>query len=280
MRKPRRMLGKLTGFAILSCAILVAWFLIRPPATAATMQAPPPPPDTPTPTVTPTGTGTATSTPTQTSTPTATNTPTPTGTSTPTNTPTATNTATPSATPTRTPTTETSPYPPPLTNTPRPTATKEKGKPDPNCQSVVEGTVFDGAGQPARGATVTINGEGWSNSMMTDDGGHYGFGGLCAGTVTLQATLPNGQVTPAATASLTGQNTVHLDLRVSSSGTTVPSATAVSQQTPTPEPDMPATGHSGWLLVGGAMLGVLLLLSAGARRLLGARERTGKPGGH
>ena len=46
-----------------------------------------------------------------------------------------------------------------------------------------------------------------------------------------------------------------------------------AQQTATPEPDMPETGYSGWLLIGGALLGALLLLTAGARRLLGARQQ-------
>jgi hypothetical protein len=112
--------------------------------------------------------------------------------------------------------------------------------------------------------------------MLTDDGGHYGFGGLCAGTATLQATLPSGQISPAASVSLTGQNQVQLDLGLSPESTSVPTATATTILTATPEPDLPVTGHSGWLLVGGAMLGALLLLSAGARRVLGAKERTGR----
>jgi hypothetical protein len=138
---------------------------------------------------------------------------------------------------------------------------------------VVEGYVLDGADQRVSGATVTINGEGWSAGMLTDDTGHYGFGGLCAGTATLQAAA-QGQTSPASSVSLTGQNSVQLDLMLSPGNKTVPSATTAAGQTPTPEPEMPATGHSGWLLVGGALLGALLLLSAGARRLMGVREPT------
>jgi hypothetical protein len=138
--------------------------------------------------------------------------------------------------------------------------------------------VLNAADQGVSGATVSIGGEGWSHATLTDAAGRYGFGGLCAGPASLQASL-SGQVGPAALVTLTGENTVYLDLRLSSTGaaspsaTTAPATTAVAGQTPTAEPDMPATGHSGWLLVGGAVLGAVLLLSAGARRLAGARER-------
>jgi hypothetical protein len=158
----------------------------------------------------------------------------------------------------------------------QPTATHTKApKPpaNPDCQSAVEGTVVGSAGTPATGATVTIQGDGWSDGIITNDQGRYGFGGLCAGTVTLQATFSNGQTSHAATLNLTGKDSVQLDLSLMPAATVTLAPTA--QQTPTPEPGMPATGYSGWLLVGGALLGFLLLLSAGTRRLLGVRERTG-----
>jgi hypothetical protein len=158
------------------------------------------------------------------------------------------------------------------TETRHPKASREP-KPNPDCQSLVEGYVVNLAGQRVAGATVTIEGPDWSNGIMTDDGGHYGFGGLCAGTVTLQAALPNGRNTSPATANLDGQSSVHIDLSVSPAGvtgTTLPVATtAAAQQTPTPTPEMPTTGYANWLLVGGALLGLLLLLSAGARRAFG-----------
>jgi len=78
---------------------------------------------------------------------------------------------------------------------------------------------------------------------------------------------------------------VRLDLSFSAPKTAAPSASAPSQGTAQPtsagpasaastaEPGMPVTGYSGWLLAGGAALGALLLLSAGARRALHAHER-------
>jgi len=132
---------------------------------------------------------------------------------------------------------------------------------------MVEGYVLNAAGQPVAGATVRITSTGWSNQMMTDSGGHYGFGSLCAGSYTLQATLPGGKTTQTATATVNGQNTVRLDLRVPSAVTSTP-----VQPGPTPEPNMPTTGFSGWLLLGGVAVGLLLLLIAGARRALGSRQ--------
>jgi cytoskeletal protein RodZ len=272
MSKLEQTLGRVSGFVALSCVVLVGWSLVWPYAVGAWQPPPPPPPpDTPTHTATPTDTGTPTDTATPTDTGTATHTATATHTHTPaatdTHTPTATNTVAPAATATRTPT---SSLPPPATATKTPSPEKTSGpKPDPNCESMVGGAVIDADGEGARGATVTMKGDGWSNSMLTDDNGHYGFGGLCAGTVTLQAVLPGGQTTPAIAASLTGKNNVQLDLRL------VPADTATTQPTSTPEPNMPATGHPNWLLVGGALLAALLLLSAGARRALLVRGRTG-----
>jgi hypothetical protein len=133
--------------------------------------------------------------------------------------------------------------------------------------------VLNAAGQPVAGATVTIQGDGWSRGIMTDDQGRYGFAGLCAGTAVLQAFLPDGQASQAVSVNLTGQNSVPLDLGAGQGGTSVP--TAAGQQTTAPtagpttsEAEMPTTGFSGWLLAGGAGLAALLLLSAGARRRL------------
>ncbi len=263
MRKPGHKLRQIIGLAVLGWATVIGWFLFRPSIAATQVPPPPPPPNTPTWTPTPTDTGTATNTPTPTGTSTPTNTPTPTNTSTSTTTPTRTNT--PTATPTGTATTGPPPPPPVTTRTPRPKPTVEP-RPNPNCQSAVEGSVINAAGQRVAGATVTIKGEGWSSGILTNDEGRYGFAGLCAGTVTLQATLPDGQVSPVATANLTGQNTVYLDLVFLPAGATVTGEPTITGQTSTPEPEMPATGQASWLLVGGALLGMLVLLSAGARR--------------
>ena len=127
--------------------------------------------------------------------------------------------------------------------------------------------MLNAAGQQVAGATVRITATGWSNQMMTDNSGHYGFGSLCGGSYTLQATLPNGRTTQAATASVTGQNSVRLDLRVSATASSTP-----VQPSPTYEPNMPTTGFSGWLLLGGVAVGLLLLLFAGARRVLGSGQ--------
>jgi hypothetical protein len=253
-----------TGLVILTCAILMTGVLLWPALAAAQVPPPPPPPDTPTNTaVVP---PTPTDTPQPTDTPEPTNTPIPTSTSTPEPTNTHTAPPTPSIPPTPIPENTKKPKPP------------QNPKPDPNCQSTIGGTVIDRAGQPAQGATVTIEGSGWSNGMLTDDGGNYGFGGLCPGTASLRAFLVNGQTSPAMSVNLDGQNYIQLNLSVSQAGATVPAqSTEAAQQTPTPQPDMPTTGYSGWLLLGGALLATLLLLSAGARRLLGAREDTDRP---
>jgi hypothetical protein len=143
--------------------------------------------------------------------------------------------------------------------------------------------VFNTAGQRARGATVTIKGDGWQRSIMTNDEGLYGFSGLCAGTATLQAFLVDGKASPLVTVSLTGQNSLRADLSlvpgaIGAPTTTTSATTAPGQQSPqpttAPQAEMPTTGFSGWLLAGGALLGALLLLSAGARRALHARDRS------
>ncbi len=268
MRKPKYAMRTITGFAGLACAILIAWLLLVPNQAAA--QVPPPPTKTPLPTATdpvpPTDTpAPPTNTPippTDTSVPPAdtavppTNTPKP-----PTNTP-----RPPAATPKPAEPTALEPPAPPQ-NTPRP---------DPNCQSTVEGDVTDAAGQEATGATVNIQGEGWSRAMLTNDNGHYGFGGLCAGPATVNATLSNGQTTASKTVSLDGKKhfTVNLSLQQSVAATATSTATKAAQPTTPSQPSMPGTGFPGWLLVGGALVGVVLLLSAGVRRVFVILEQS------
>lgn len=132
--------------------------------------------------------------------------------------------------------------------------------------------MIDASGQRSTGATVLIEGEGWSNGMLTNDHGHYGFGGLCAGMATLQAFLPNGQVSQSARVNLNGREIIRLNLSVLSAGAVT--AVPAPQQTPTAEPNMPTTGYSGLLLAGGGLLGALLLLLAGARRALRVQQET------
>jgi hypothetical protein len=139
---------------------------------------------------------------------------------------------------------------------------------------VVEGYVIGASGQPVTGATVIIEGEGVSRRMFSDDNGHYGFGGLCAGTATLRAYLPGGQPGGSAQLSLTGKESIRLDLNAASAGTSIVSGGATAQQTALPAADLPETGHPGWLLAGGVLLGALLLLLAGVRRTLSVQERT------
>jgi len=272
-----RILGQafkiMAGITILVLAIGMAFFpasagssLAQPPPLPSETPIPPvtntpgpEPSDTPTPGPSDTPvppTNTPISQPSDTPTPQPSDTPVP-----PTNTPLPpTNTPVP---PTNTPIPATG-SPPAATYTPQPTHTP---KPPADCQSTVEGYVLNAAGQRIAGATVRITTTGWSNQMLTDSDGHYAFGSLCSGTYTLQATLPGGQITQAATATVTGQNSVRLDLTGSTAASSTP-----AQPGPTAEPNMPTTGFSGWLLAGGAALGIALLLLAGARRALGSRQ--------
>ena len=287
MRKLGQILLILASMVVLLCSTLMAQNLTAgaSPQEGAAAQFPTgtaqeitPTQLTPTGTSQPTQTATATDEPTLTPTATASATPTNTHTPLPTITlnPTLTATNTPTWTPTRKPTSGVPPTAAP-TRTPRPT---EQNNPpaNPGCHSSVEGRVFNAAGQAVAGATVTIQGDGWSRSIMTDDQGLYGFAGLCSGTAVLQAFLPDGQASQAVSINLTGQNSVELNLGSGLGGTSVP--TAAGQQTAAPtagatasEAEMPTTGFSGWLLAGGAGLAALLLLSAGARR----RLRSGGP---
>jgi hypothetical protein len=279
MKKLGPMLATVTCVVTLSCAMLAFWLVFWPGGTAA--QAPPPPPPN-TPTNTPITPEQPTNTPVTPEQPTNT----PVTPEQPTNTPVTpeqpTNTPVTPEQPTNTPVT-----PPAATDTavpPTPKPTKESQPSDgsegtnPDCRSRVEGSVVDASGQGVRGATVTIQGEGWSSGTLTNDNGQYGFAGLCAGTSTLSATLPDGQPGAVATVSFDGQNSVYLDLGVSQNSATTPTAStgkpAAAQQTPIAEADMPATGFSGWLLAGATLLGALLLASAGARRVLFTSEQS------
>jgi hypothetical protein len=163
-----------------------------------------------------------------------------------------------------------------------PQAPPAESKPDPNCQSAIEGYVVNAAGKRTAGAPVKVEGEGWSRGMLTGDDGHYGFAGLCAGTATVSAALPGGQTSATATITLDGQNTSEVDLTVSQGGGSQPASTATVAATAThqaiaaattPEPSMPSTGFPGWLLVGMALLGTLVLLLAGTCRALVVRAR-------
>ncbi|MCL7453456.1 MAG: carboxypeptidase-like regulatory domain-containing protein [Anaerolineae bacterium] len=162
------------------------------------------------------------------------------------------------------------------TATPKPEGTAMPVANATNCQSVIEGYVVDGSGQRAQGATVMAEAEGWSGAIATDDQGEFGFAGLCAGLTTLQAFLPGGEATTAKTVDLTGQNSITVDLSAGMQPTDVPTSTATEQpggqETTTAEVGMPLTGSSGWLLSGAILFGVLMLLTAGARRVLNVYE--------
>ncbi len=199
----------------------------------------------------------------------------------------------PTEPPTEEPTTEEPTEPPTEEPTEEPTepptkppveepAKEPAAKPNPNCQSVLEGTVTNQAGQAVAGASVKIQGEDWSRGMLSDDNGRFGFGGLCPGSVTVMAALPGQQMSAQKTVELDGKTTSQVDLRVSQGGGTQPTstpqpATATRQQaeaTATPEPSMPSTGFQGWILVGVALLGTLALILTGARQIVVARSRT------
>jgi hypothetical protein len=242
-----------TSLALLSCAVLLACVLLGQGAAFAD-DPPPPPPPPETPTFTPSPTYTFTPMP-----PTSTFTPPPSSSPTPTHT----------STPTRTPTAVQPPPGPQPTTGPSP-----KPQPNPNCLSAVQGNVLGAAGQRVAGATVIIEGNGWSSAIMSDDNGHYGFGGLCAGTATLTAYLPDGQVSQPVRVTLNGQDSASAVLSLLSAGVSTATRAPTPEPTSTPAVEMPVTGYSGWLMVGGALLGGLSLLSAGARRAWRVRDRT------
>jgi hypothetical protein len=260
---------------VLLCSILAAQNLLAGQAMAqfptGTAQAITPTRLTPESTVPSTLTSTATSRPAVTFTPRITSTPPPTASSTPT----ASNTPTPSPTQTRHPT-PTVTVTPTRTNTPMaapsvtpsqtpPPTEESQPPPGPPCRSSVDGWVSNALGQAVAGARVILQGEGWSSECTTDDAGHYGFSGLCSGAAVVQATLPNGEISAAVRVHFSGQNTIQVDLRSEEGTEATPQPTRV-------EAEMPVTGFSSCLLAGGAALAVLLLLTAGARRVLGSRE--------
>jgi hypothetical protein len=274
MNEMKNRIQILLRIACLACIITMVWFLLESRGTLAWQ--PPPPPNTPTSTPMPTATSRPTDMPVPTETPAPTNTPMPTDTAVPT--PADTSTPLPMETQaaSATPTVE---QPSPA----EPTATPERDEgalpvANPtNCRSVIEGHVVDGAGQRARGATVMAEGEGWSGAMLTDDQGQFGFGGLCPGETTLQAFLANGEASTSTTVSLTGDNSVEVDLNAggqpaTEAPTAAPTEQEVAQETETAAAGMPLTGFSGWLLAGSVLLAVLMLLTAGARRVLDVHE--------
>ena len=270
-----RILGQacktIAGIAVLILAIAMAFF---PASTGNSLAQPPLPSETPIPPATdtpgPEPSDTPIVEPSDTPIPEPSDTPIPEPSDTPIVEPSDTPIVEPSDTPVPEPSDTPIPQPsgtstlPTATATPKPTRTP---KPGPACQSTVEGYALNAAGQRVPGATVRITATEWSNQMLTDSGGHYAFGGLCSGSYTVQATLPGGQTTQAATASVTGQNTIQLDLRAPAAASSTP-----AQPSPSSEPNMPTTGFTGWLLAGGAALGIVLLLIAGARRALGSRQ--------
>lgn len=264
MRTSKLTLKRLGSLVILSSLLVLVWMLVCPSTGYANGTPKPPPP--PPPPATPTNTPKPSDTPEPTDTPKPTDPPEPTDTDEPTATPTASNTPMPTTTPKPSNTSDPGQAPPGTGQT-------EGSLTSPDCRSSVEGAVTDRSGQEATGATVLIEGESWSDRILTDDNGHYGFAALCAGTATLKAYLADGQVSLPARIVLNGQDSVQVNLSAAPFQGTVVATAAIAQQTATPEPDLPATGYSGWLLAGAALLGLLLLLSAGMRRVFGERTQ-------
>ena len=247
MKEDESTTGRFAFLTVLICTLVLVGCLIVPGLAFADSPPPPPPPPN-----TPTNTPVA---PEPTDTPEATNTPKPPA---PTDTPVPTDTPLPTHTPVS---------PVPTAGPPQPTS-----KPSSACQSAVMGTVFDATGGPALGATVIIEGADWSDAMLTNDAGQYGFSQLCPGKASLQAFLADGQVSQLAELDLNGRDPIQVELSVYSAG----AATTIAptpQQTPATGPDMPATGNEGWMLLGAALLAVFLLLVAGTRRAMTVRER-------
>ena len=252
---------------VLILAVLALWCL-SVPCDAFADDPPTPPPAPPTSTYTPTPEDpTDTPEPSDTAEPTLTSVPT--DTPIPTDTAVPTDTPVPSDTPVLVQTAAPTETPPGPVGTAGPQATSNSSA---DCHSVVSGSVFTLSGRPAAGATVLIEGTDWSDAMLTDDAGQYGFNQLCPGKASVQAYLADGQVSQLAELDLNGRDPVEIALSVAAAGAVV--ADETSDQTPTPEPDMPVTGYAGWLLVGGAGLAAFLLLVAGTRRAITVRERS------
>ncbi len=285
MRKLQYTRLAIRSFTLFSCVLVTIWALTLPVKTEAEV---PPPTKTPLPTATdagePSDTPAPSDTPVPSDTPIPSDTPMPAPSDTPTVAPT--HTSAPSDTPIWTPSPTLRPtFTSTPANTPKPTdppapqpGPEQTSRPEPACLSMVEGTVTSHGGQGVAGATVIIQGPGWSSGIMTDDKGRFGFGGLCAGSATLQGTLPDRQLTAATTVSLDGKSSVNVELSTQTGGAAAPTQAATTatdlaaQPNPTSAPGMPTTGFSGVLLGGGAILGILLVVFAGARRSFGARD--------
>jgi hypothetical protein len=151
-------------------------------------------------------------------------------------------------------------------------------KPDPNCQAIVEGTVTDANGRAMAGVEVSLTGEGLERKILTGDAGNYGFGGLCAGTVTLVAAMPGGKISPAATLEVDGTSSFVVNLEFGSDAPEEAppmeeAATVPPQSLADQEPTMPATGFPGiYLLAGGAILALLVTITAGIWRTVQAHQ--------
>jgi hypothetical protein len=157
---------------------------------------------------------------------------------------------------------------------------------------VVKGLVLDAGGQRVAGATVTIEGEGWSRRLMSGDAGTYGFGGLCPGPARLVATLVDGSLTAAETVSLNGKDTIVINLGDQPAAAPTPSEPPVDSsvvdeavataepvntsdpaaEAPSSEASMPTTGFPGWILLAVALIGGLLSLTIGALWSFSARS--------
>jgi len=117
---------------------------------------------------------------------------------------------------------------------------------------------------------------------MTNDSGHMALPAVRR-TATLRAYQAGGQASPAAAWTLSGDNSVRLDLSFSPrnpqsprdgvtrrrAATARPTAAGTASTT---EAGMPVTGYSGWLLAG-CRRWARVAASAGARRALLAHER-------
>lgn len=264
-------------FTLMVSGILVLCAILGLPAGVSAQQLPPPPDKTPI--VIPTEAPTEAPTEEPTAEPTAE------PTSAPTEEPTAEPTAEPTSAPTEEPTTEPTAEPtsapteePPAENPAADGKVLTASKPAPNCQAVVEGTVTDANGRALAGAEVSLTGEGLERKLLSGDAGNYGFGGLCAGTVTLVAAMPGGKISPAVTLEVDGEGSFVVNLGFGSDGPeetpiTEVVATAIPEVHAAQEPTLPATGFPGiYLLMGVAIVSLLLAITAGIWRTVNAHQ--------
>ncbi len=261
-------------FTLMVSGILVLCAILVLPAGVLAIQLPPPPDKTPI--VIPTDAPTAAPTDAPTAAPTEppTEAPTQAPTDEPTVEPTEAPTQEPIAKPTSAPTEA------PVENPSSEGRVVTSSKPDPNCQAMVAGTVTEANGRPIAGVEVSLTGEGLERKILTGDAGNYGFGGLCAGTVTLVAAMPGGKISPAATLEVDGQGSFVVNLGFGSDAPKEAPLVEESATAPVPpqsladqEPTMPATGFPGiYLLAGGAILGMLLTITFGIWRTVQAHQ--------